>query len=296
MGIRNYTRRDFLKTGALAAASTLIISWPEKLIALQNSRTKVILIRNKNVVDQSGKVDSQILARMFDEAVQNLFNANNAAQAWKKIINPKDVVGIKTNVWNYLRTPIELEVIIKNRVLDVGVKNANISINDRGILRDPVFKRATALINTRPMRTHYWSGVGSLIKNYIMFVPSPADYHPDSCADLAAIWNLPHVKGKTRLNILVMLTPQFHSVGPHGFSSEYVWNYGGLIVGVDPVACDAVGLKILEEKRKLFFGEDKPLNPPAKHIMLADTRHHLGTADLNKIDLVKLGWDEERLI
>jgi hypothetical protein len=104
------------------------------------------------------------------------------------------------------------------------------------------------------------------------------------------------VKGKTRLNILVMLTPLFHSVGPHGYSSEYVWNYGGIIVGTDPVACDAVGLKIIQAKRKNYFKEDRPLNPPAKHIELADTRHNLGTADLKKIELIKLGWKEDVLI
>ena len=240
--------------------------------------------------------NSNILRQMLDEAATNLFNTKNSLTAWKNIISPEDIVGIKTNVWNYLRTPVELEEIIKQRVTEAGVDENNISINDRGVLRDPVFKRATALINTRPLRTHYWSGVGSLIKNYIMFVSSPSDYHPDSCADLAAIWNLPNIKGKTKLNILVMLTPLFHSVGPHGYSPEYIWNYCGLIVGVDPVACDTVGLKILEAKRKKYFGEDRPLNPPAKHIQLADTRHKLGTSHLEKIELIKLGWEEEILI
>ena len=44
-----------------------------------------------------------------------------------------------------------------------------------------------------------------------------------------------------RLNILVMLTPQFHGVGPHSFSSRFTWPYGGLLVGTDPVAVDATG-------------------------------------------------------
>jgi hypothetical protein len=32
------------------------------------------------------------------------------------------------------------------------------------------------------------------------------------------------------------------------------------------------------------------------HIFLADTRHHLGTSDPNRIELVKLGWAEGILI
>ena len=93
------------------------------------------------------------------------------------------------------------------------------------------------------------AGVGSLIKNYIMFIPEPITIHPDSCADLASIWNLPVVKGKTRLNVLVMFTPQFHSFGPHSFNPKYIWKYYGLMLGFDPVAVDAPGLSIIEAIR-----------------------------------------------
>jgi hypothetical protein len=146
------------------------------------------------------------------------------------------------------------------------------------------------------MRTHDWSGLGTCIKNYIMFVPDPPRYHPDSCADLAALWQLPLTKGKTRLNVLVMLTPLFHSVGPHGFNPAYVWSYSGLVVSLDPVAADATGARIIQAKRREFFGDDRPINPPPKHIELADSRHRLGTADPKRIDLVKLGWQEGVLI
>ncbi|RJQ59023.1 MAG: DUF362 domain-containing protein [Stygiobacter sp.] len=293
---RNLTRRDFLKAGSLAAAGAMFVNYPLDYFAKPNEKSKVILIRNEKVLDVNGKVVPEVLEQMLDDAVKILFNTKDSAAAWKKILKPEDVLGIKTNGWRNLRTPVELEQAFKNRALAVGIEEENISINDQGVLRDPVFKRSTALINTRPMRTHYWSGVGSLIKNYIMFAEVPSALHPDSCADLATVWNLPHVKGKTRLNVLVMLTPLFHSVGPHGYSAEYVWKYNGLIVGTDPVACDSTGLRIIEAKRKEFFGEDNPLNPPAKHIGLADTRHHLGTADPKKIDLVKIGLKEGILI
>ena len=233
---------------------------------------------------------------MIDEAVRLLTNEKDTLQAWQQLIKPEDIVGIKSNVWRYLRTPIELEDIIKNRIKQCGVSENSIDIDDRGISGNPVFQKSTALINVRPMRTHDWSGVGSLIKNYIMFVDKPSVYHPDSCADLAKLWYLPHVKGKTRLNILVMLTPLFHGMGPHHFSPKYTWAYNGLLVGFDPVAVDATGVRIIQAKRKQFFGEDRPINPPPKHIFLADTRHHLGTADPNKIELIKVGWEKDILI
>jgi uncharacterized pyridoxamine 5'-phosphate oxidase family protein len=297
MSPKNLTRREFIKTGTLAAAAgTLLINNPQSLLAAPKEKVRVVLIRNKSVLSDGGKLNPDIIQEMLDESLRVLFNTKETKQAWKKIIKPDDVVGIKTNVWSYLRTPAELENAIKKRVMECGVTEENISIKDRGVLRDPVFQKNTALINARPMRTHYWSGVGGLIKNYIMFVERPSAWHGDSCADLAAIWKLPVVANKTRLNVLVMLTPQFHNIGPHGFSPEYVWKYYGLIVGVDPVACDAVGLKIIEAKRKEYFNEAKPLNPPAKHIELADTRHNLGIAEMGKIDLIKIGFEEGRFI
>ncbi len=296
MSKRKLTRREFIGTSIITTAGIMLFDPAKIILGQPEKKTRVVLIRDQKVVDAKGKVNPEVIQKMLDDAVTKLFDNDDPVKAWKKIIKADDVVGIKTNVWNYLRTPPELEQVIKNRVMDCGVLGKNISIDDRDILDNPIFKKSTALINTRPMRTHYWSGVGSLLKNYIMFAEEPSDYHDDSCADLAAIWKLPNVKGKTRLNILVMLTPLFNSVGPHGFSSEYTWQYKGLIVGTDPVACDAVGLKIIETKRKEYFKENRPLNPPAKHIALADTRHHLGTADLDKIELIKLGWKEQILI
>jgi hypothetical protein len=229
---------------------------------------------------------------MLDAAVTRLLGAPDAAAAWGSLIRADDVVGIKTNVWNPIGTTTAVEQALRTRVLGVGVPPQDIGISDRGVLDDPVFARATALINARPMRTHHWSGVGSLIKNYVMFVPDPYNYHEDACARLGEIWTLPHVAGKTRLNVLVMFTPQFHTVGPHGFSPRHVSRYHGLLVGVDPVAVDTVGVQIIRGMRREHFGEERPLSPSPGHIAVAGERYGLGNADPARIDLVKLGHDE----
>lgn len=297
MAQMNLTRREFIKASAVAAAAgAVMLNSPLDLFGQSGSKSRVVLIRNENLLDKLNNPKADVVQSMLDEAVCALFEIDDPVTAWMEVIRPQDIVGIKTNVWRFLPTTTEVEQAIKNRVMDAGVSEKNISIKDRGILSDPIFKNSTALINARPMRTHYWSGVGSLIKNYITFVPKPSDYHNDSCADLASIWKLPHVAGKTRLNVLVMFTPLFHGVGPHHFSPEYTWAYKGMIVGTDPVACDSLGLRIIEAKRKEFFGEYRPLNPPAKHIQLADTRFNLGTADPKKIELIKIGWKEKILI
>jgi hypothetical protein len=233
---------------------------------------------------------------MLDRGISALMAEKDPVKCWKQIIKKDDIVGIKSNVWRYLPTTPQVENAIKKRVMDAGIPENRIGVGDRGILKQEIFLNATALINARPMRSHHWSGVGSLIKNYIMFVPRPPEYHADSCADLATIWNLPLVKDKTRLNVLVMFTPQFHGVGPHGYNPKYIWKYNGLIIGFDPVAVDSVGVRILQARRQEYFGEARPLNPPPKHVFLADTRHHLGTADPQHIRLIKLGNSRDILI
>ncbi len=294
---KRYTRREFLKdSGTAAVAGALYLNLPVQAFPQVKKKTRVILIRDADVLDKNNRTRAEVIQKMLDEAVCGLLDIKDPVQAWKKIIKPEDVVGIKSNIWKRLPTPRVLEEAIVKRVRNCGVSAKNISVDDRRILSNPVFKKASALINVRPMRTHDWSGVGTLIKNYIMFVEEPKKYHPDSCADLAALWDLPAVKGKTRLNILVMLTPLFHGMGPHHYNPKYTWPYKGLLVGFDPVAVDATGVRILQQKRKLFFGDDRPINPPPKHIFLADTRHHLGTADPAKIELIKLGWDKDILI
>ncbi|PLX22604.1 MAG: hypothetical protein C0600_16390 [Ignavibacteria bacterium] len=290
-------RRDFLKaSGAAAVIGAMHFSLPEGLQAMQQKKSRVVLIRDEQVLDKLNKPKTSVLTRMFDEAVTKLCDAQNAEAAWQHMIKPSDRVGIKTNVWRYLRTPRALEQHAARHMMELGVPEEHIAVDDRGVLDNEGFDNVTALINMRPMRTHHWSGLGTLIKNYIMFIPRPAELHGDSCADLASVWKLPHVVGRTRLNVLVMLTPLFHGSGPHHYDPKYIWRYNGLLVGFDPVAVDAVGARIIEAKRRAYFGEERPINPPPKHIQLADTRHGLGHADPSRIDLIRLGWKDGELI
>ena len=291
---RTISRRQFITSASAAAIGGSIFLRGTGLQAQAGpSKSRVILIRDQNVLDENGIPKPDVIQAMLDQGITALTGKADPVDAWKTIIKPDDIVGIKNNRWAYLRTTPQVEAALKKRIMDAGVKDSAIAVDDLGVLQNPIFQKSTALINARPMRSHHWAGVGSLIKNYIMFVPEPMAYHPDSCADLASIWNLPMIKGKTRLNVLVMLTPQFHSVGPHNFNPKYVWKYYGLMMGFDPVAVDATGLRVIESIRKEYFAEDRPLNPPAKHIFVADTKYHLGVSDPERIELLKIGYDKD---
>jgi len=288
-----FTRRDFLK-GSTAVLLGASLGFGQDAPAAKKAR--VVLVRHRDVLDENSAINADILQGMLDEAVMKLVDETDPVGAFGRLVKPGETVGIKTNVWSYLPTPRELEAAIKRRLVDAGVAEDRIGLDDHTVRSNPLFVNATSLVNVRPLRTHYLSGMSGCIKNYIMFAESQPALHPDSCADLGSLFKLPMVQGKTRLNVLCALTPQFHGRGPHHFSRRYVWNYKGLIVGRDPVAVDTIGLRLTMAKRREVLGKDQELPPVPKHIPLADTRHGIGTSDINAIELVKLGWDEDILV
>ena len=286
-------RRGFLAVGGGAAAATLLGAAGK---GAADAKARVVLVRRREVLGADGRVSGPVIHSMLNEAVAALLGAKDAGEAWRRLVKPADVVGVKSNVWGPLPTPPELEQAIREEIVRAGVRPEDVAVDDRGVRSNPVFRRMTALVNVRPMRTHAWSGLGTCLKNVIMFVDNPPDYHGDSCATLGALWQLPQIAGKVRLNVLVMLTPQFHSVGPHSFAKDLVWPYYGLIVGVQPAPVDATGARIVQAKRRQHFGADRPISPSPHHIEIAGSRYGLGPTDPAQIDLVRLGFADDALV
>jgi hypothetical protein len=288
------TRRDFMRGTAAAVLGASVAFGQQPAAAVQ--KTRVVLIRHPEALNADSEFNEPVIQQMLDEAVMRLLDQPDPVTAFKRILKPEDIVGIKSNVWSFLPTPAPVEKALKRRVLEAGVKEENIGIDDHTVRTNPIFVKATALLNARPLRTHYLAGMSGCIKNFIMFGETQPEYHPDNCASLGSLFALPQVKGKTRLNVLCVLTPQYYGRGPHNFSRRYVWNYKGLIVGEDPVAVDTIGLRLLMAKRRIELGPAQELPPVPKHIQLADTKYGIGTSDMAKIDLVKLGWLDDILI
>ncbi|MGD8658899.1 MAG: hypothetical protein PVH37_03155, partial [Desulfobacterales bacterium] len=172
------TRRDFIRSGSSAVLGSFLgLPLATRATGQTTRKSRVVLIRNQRATEGYGSLDRGTVVQMLDDAITVALGTKDSGDAWRQIANPDDIVGIKSNVWHHLPTPPEMERAITSRLVDTGVNAQNISVDDRGIENNPVFKRATVLINIRPMRTHHWSGLGTLLKNYIMFVPRPWKYH-----------------------------------------------------------------------------------------------------------------------
>ena len=285
------TRRDFIRgtIGAAIGTSILGLKIPEgKAKTLRSSL--VTVVRDKNAMDSSQNVDSAIVKKMLEQALSKVTGENSPKGAWLNFVKPDDIIGLVPA--DYLnRTHDEIVDAVKSSLVDVGIPSNRI-IFAQGSPRLP--EKCTALIALPALKTHRLTGIGTVLKGYIMFSGSPSSYHGGSSSKLGEIWDLPSVKGKTKLILVDALYPQCDK-GPQP-DPRYQWAYNGLIAGTDPVAVETVGMKIIEEKRKAIRGEPWPLSPPAICVEAADKIYGLGTSNMGEIRIEHYGWDKDLLV
>jgi hypothetical protein len=296
------TRRDFLRGTAYGSLSLVLglqgtktLSWADETptqYTRSNQLGKVVLVRSDAAVGKNHSINPEAVAKMIDTAVKTLANNDDIIEAWQNYIRPADKVGVKFSDCSWMRVPTERAVVdaIVKRISDIGVSKRRIYPKDYHL----PFKKCTALINVPSVKIHSLTGLAAALKNYINFTKKESSYHFHGSVKLGGIWNLPKIKGKTRLVIVDALRPYF-GPGPQ-INPLYRWDYKGILVGTDPVAVDTVCLAICQAKRNLFRGEKWPITPPPKHIVAADTTYKLGTSDPSKIGLIKKGWERDILI
>lgn len=293
--MQTLTRRDFV-TGTTVGALGASLGLNGSPIAFAeepgSAKTTVVLARDERALDDSGKVNAEVVEAVLDRAVARLAGQDDPVKAWSRFIRPEDTVGIKTTVY-MVSTSNEVAAAVRAGARKAGVADERILVGDRG--NSPGKKApVTALINTPSLKAHHMSGIGCAIKNYIVYHANPASLHPRSCAELGAAWQAPAINGKTRLIVVDGLLPMFDK-GPQ-VTPKYRWPYRGLIVGTDPVAVDMVCLRLIQAKRDAHKGESWPVSPPPTSIALADTKYHLGTSNPEDIHLVRLGWSHDMLL
>jgi hypothetical protein len=252
--------------------------------------SKVFLIRHAEALDEMDRVNTKVVSEMLDKIVCAVAGKENAREAWGTFVKADDTVGLVPTP-HLNPTHKELTQLVKENLTGAGIPAKNI-LHAQGT--EQVYKKCDALIPLPCLKAHWLTGIGTVLKNYILFGGNPSAYHHAKSKDLGRLWTLPGVKGKTRIVIVDALRPLFDK-GPQIFP-QYLWHYNGLIAGTDPVAVEAVSLKIIQAKRDAFKGESWPLSPPPICVEAADKVYHLGCSDLSKIELVKMGWGEGALV
>ncbi len=290
--------------------------------------SRVVTVRNSAVLSENNLVTSPIADQMVTAGISRLTGESGADAAWKKLFRPDDVVGIKVNSMGgtLSATHPGLVAAVALGLKRAGIREENIIVWDRltdelaqagyvinrsgagagcfGTDRDYdshpesagsigscfsslVSSRCTALINMPVLKDHDLSGVSLGLKNFYGAIHNPNKYHDNNCDPYIADLNThPYLKNKLRLIICDGLTMQYNG-GP-AFKPQWNETFSTLIFGIDPVAVDRVGLKMIEEKRRekrLPSLKDAGRNPV--HIVTAAQRG-LGTDDPARIEVVSL--------
>jgi hypothetical protein len=250
----------------------------------------VTVVRNKDVMNADRDVDFKVLQKMLDQSIVQLTGKKDSKEAWSTIITPEDTVGLVTT--GHLNpTHDELVNAVKLALTDIGVPKKRIKMAQSSSRK---VKDCTALISLPALKAHWLTGIGTVLKNYIMYSGSPSAYHDQNSAKLGEIWHLPDVKGKTKLIVVDALYPLCDK-GPQ-VDPRYKWPYSGLIAGTDPVAVETVCLRIIEEKRRALRGEPWPLSPPPICVEAADKVYGLGTSRMEQIKIAHFGWKQDLLL
>jgi len=106
----------------------------------------------------------------------------------------------------------------------------------------------TASVSLAILKDHGLAGVTAGMKNYFGAIHNPNKYHDSHCDPyIAELFESEPIKGKHRLSLLDALVVQYHR-GP-SFHTQWAEQSGALIFGLDPVATDAVGWRLIEEIR-----------------------------------------------
>ncbi len=237
-----------------------------------------------------GPPDAAKLDDALGAAIAGAAGEATAIDAFRRLFSPRDVVGIKINALAGKAMSARPEVVgrITKWLQAAGVAARQIVILERderelaragfppnrsgdGVQvigtdgdyewrwrdwgpRSSRFPRifvddVTALINVGVLKDGGEAGVALGMKDWYGVIHNPQRCHDDGChpfiAHLAAF---PLIQDRLRLTIVDGLTAQCHG-GPM-YSPRWTWSYGGLLVSTDPVALDAIGRSVLEDRRK----------------------------------------------
>ncbi len=287
---RVITRRDFVRGTAGATLGVATMGGTLAALAAPVPTSQVVLVREQWALDEQHAVNPGILRIMLRNAIMKLTGKPDPISAWRSLVKTDDVIGlVATDHLN--KTHPELIELVRASLMESGVPKSNVRDAQGG----PEKARAcTALIALPALKAHWLTGIGTVLKNYITLSGNPSSYHDANHANLGEIWNMPHVKGKTKLVLVDALRPLCDK-GPQP-DPRYLWDYKGLIAGRDPVAVEAVCLKVILQKRQALRGEPWPLSPPPLCVEMADKKYGLGTSRMEQIQLDRIGWTADALV
>ena len=287
------TRRSFLKQ-TFALGTTLGLCQPEHAGALafpsgaEAGRSRVVIARDAKIRTAGTNFDSNRLAQLLDHALQSCFNCDSPIEAWKKVVRPNEVVGLKVNCLGGRgnATHPELVDVIVERLRQAGIteiviwdrqnsdlEHARFKIAERGsglrcfgndvlgfeddlttfgkagsLLCRTLTQVCDAVINLPVLKDHGIAGVTLALKSMFGAIHNPNKYHSDAGDPYVADVNS-FAPIRQKVRLHICDGLNAQYEGGPSYMPQWMWPFNGVLVSPDPVALDYVGWKIIEKKR-----------------------------------------------
>ena len=287
------TRRAFLERsltlgGTLWAGAAYGGLSPKAGFGAMPSPSRLVISRDPNLRSTPTSLDSARLLNCLDRAMQALHDCDSSLDAWKKVVRPGEVVGLKVNclAGRGNSTRPELVDAICERLQQAGIKeiviwdrlnsdleSARFKIVERGsgircfgndtlgfedelatfgsvgsLISRTLTQVCDAVINLPVLKDHGIAGVTIALKSMFGAIHNPNKYHVN-------VGN-PYVADvfmlppiRNKVRLHICDATSAQYEGGPSFMPHWTWPYNALIVGHDPVALDQTGWQIIEKKR-----------------------------------------------
>ena len=312
------TRRSFLKQGFSLGSALWALNQggaaASPAPATEPGRSRVVIARDAKIRTANSSLDSAQLAKLLDRALQASFDCDSPVEAWKKVVRPGEVVGLKVNclggrgnathpelaeaITERLRQAGITDIVIWER-LNYDLEHARYKIVERGSgLRcfgndtlgyeddlstfgqagSRVCRTLTqvcdAVINLPVLKDHGIAGVTLALKSMFGAIHNPNKYHSNACDPYVA-----DVFGlppiRPKIRLHICDGINAQYEGGPAYMPQWMWPFNGLLVARDPVALDYVGWKIIEKKRSEMGAKSlRELHRHPNYILTAADAEH----------------------
>ena len=315
------SRRRFLEVAASVAGGPLIAraaggAPPERLrVPVGQPPSRVVQIQSPYASSRPG-VHKALVGEMLEQALISSTQTSTPAQAWRSLLDPQDVIGLKFNRsgGEVIGTSEAVAGILIGSLVEAGwpvdrivcieapasvvqrhgtlpmTTGYDATPTDFGSGSDEfaaVLRQITALIDIPYLKTHNIARMTCALKNLSHgLVKHPARYHGNECSPyIADIVASPLIRSKLRLCIVDALRVMYDG-GPDSTVGT-ISDEGMLLVSVDPVAVETAALGYLNEVRARF--QLPPVARSAEEVKYLAEAHRrgLGVAVWHGIDLVR---------
>ena len=214
---RSFLRQSVTAGGALLAAALQAWLRPQSTFAAVPPQSRLVISRDPNLRSTPTSLESSRLINCLDRAMQALHDCDSPLEAWRKIVRPGEVVGLKVNclagrgnctrpelvnaICERLQQAGIKEIVIWDR-LNSDLESARFKIVERGsgircfgndvlgfdeelatfgsagsLLAKTLTQVCDAVINLPVLKDHGIAGVTIALKSLFGAIHNPNKYH-----------------------------------------------------------------------------------------------------------------------